>query len=76
MTTRVDDNGQQHTKVCWDRAEGTLMDELVTQALAENITYLGDDGTDYRIPAWGTTQQRVVATWLSDGTASCACDED
>lgn len=74
----TDANGHVHTRRCWERAEGVLMDELVTHDLDSDIDYIGnEDGTkviDYTIPSWDTTQQIIVSLWLSDGTVFCDCD--
>jgi hypothetical protein len=73
---RLDDNGCEHDRRCWERAEGSLMDNLVAEDADLTIEYLDADATDYRIPAWGgATQQAVVATWLSNGTVSCDCED-
>lgn len=73
--TRTDDNGTVHHRQCWAHAEDSLTAELELQGLFDSIEYLDDDATDYRIPAWDTTEQAVVATWLSDETVTCECDE-
>jgi hypothetical protein len=74
-TAHTDANGTVHHRRCWDRAEASLMDELILQGLDTDVEYVDDDATDYRIAEWDTTQQAVVATWLSDGTVTCTCDE-
>lgn len=51
------------------------MDCLLVEDIDQSIEYLDDDATDYLIPAWQVTQQALVATWLSDGTVSCDCEE-
>jgi hypothetical protein len=73
----TDSIGRSHTRRCWERCEFSLMDELMLQGgIDQNIVYLDDDATDYRIPEWNTTQQTVVSDWLSDGTVSCTCDDE
>lgn len=74
-TTRQDSTGHTHTRRCWERAEGRLMDELVAADLDLTVEYLDDDAADFRVPSWDATQQEIVAMWLSDGTVPCDCAE-
>jgi hypothetical protein len=59
----IDDNGQAHTRHCSWQASSTLLEELellgVTDIKAE----------------WGVTEDVCLATWLSDGTVTCRCDD-
>lgn len=74
VTTHQDFTGNAHTDRCWGQALASLNDELMIQALPAAIGW--HDEAD-AIEMWGGVNTgRTLAEWLSDGTATCLCDED
>jgi hypothetical protein len=59
----IDDNGQAHTGHCSWQASSTLLEELESEGV-----------TDIKAE-WGVTEDACLATWLSDGTVTCCCDD-
>lgn len=70
----TDSTGTVHTDHCWRMAVVTLNEEISLQTLPAAFLDWADG--DYRIEIWdGAIAGNVVADWLSDGTATCICNQ-
>lgn len=71
--TNTDSTGTIHTDHCWRMAVVMLNEEISLQTLPAAAEWHNEED---RVAIWGGALiSQVTADWLSDGTATCICED-